>query len=74
MKLDSEGDWIEFMKKSGAVSGDGSDEKPIINLEKLLRYCFDIAFKMPPSPSGKTMRQNSGGSDSAKVSPPPIQI
>ena len=25
-----------------------------IDLEKFLRYCFDAAYKMPPSPTTKT--------------------
>ena len=68
MTLEKEGDWIDFMKKSGAVSGGDEDGKPVsIHLEKLLRHCFDIAYKMPPSPSTKTLRPDT-------VSPLPLQI
>ncbi|KAL3782063.1 hypothetical protein HJC23_006291 [Cyclotella cryptica] len=60
VKLESEGDWIEFMTGSGCVAESASNENSIndlttvalkIDLEKFLRYCFDIAYKMPPSPS-----------------------
>eukprot|EP00581_Thalassiosira_minuscula_P010970 CAMPEP_0183714316 /NCGR_PEP_ID=MMETSP0737-20130205/8874_1 /TAXON_ID=385413 /ORGANISM="Thalassiosira miniscula, Strain CCMP1093" /LENGTH=140 /DNA_ID=CAMNT_0025943223 /DNA_START=163 /DNA_END=585 /DNA_ORIENTATION=+ len=60
LSLTNETDWIEFMNKSGAVVNGGSDEVSI-NLEKLLRHCFDTAFKMPPSPSGKTLRPDTSG-------------
>lgn len=69
LKLSGESDWIEFMKSSGAVvasasaSGDGGSVD--INLEKLLRYCFDIAFKMPPSPTPREKKA---------ASPTPLQI
>ena len=56
------------MKSSGAVvasaSGDGAGSVDI-NLEKLLRYCFDIAFKMPPSPTPREKKA---------ASPTPLQI
>ncbi len=68
LTLNDEADWIEFMNKSGAVSG--SSEENAINLEKLLRYCFDIAFKLPPSPSSKAMRRSASKSNS----PTPLQI
>mmetsp|Transcript_33342 Transcript_33342/g.70149 ORF Transcript_33342/g.70149 Transcript_33342/m.70149 type:complete len:140 (-) Transcript_33342:299-718(-) len=67
MQLDTESDWIEFMMQSGAISGE--DGKPIsIHLEKLLRHCFDIAYKMPSSPSSKAVRS------SARMNPSPIQV
>ena len=55
LNLEKESDWIDFINKSGAVSGNGGDGNTVsINLEKFLRHCFDIAFKMPPSPTSKT--------------------
>ena len=61
LALTTESDWIEFIKKSGAASV-GTGETLSINLEKLLRHCFDIAYKMPSSPSTKKhMRAASGG-------------
>ena len=68
LTLNNEADWIEFMSKSGAVSGSSGDVA--INLEKLLRYCFDIAFKLPPSPSSKVTRRSASHSNS----PTPLQI
>ena len=60
LTLTTESDWIEFITKSGAAAGVG--ETLSINLEKLLRHCFDIAYKMPSSPSTKKhMRANSSG-------------
>lgn len=82
LSLEKEGDWIDFMNKSGAVSSGGEDGKPIsIHLEKLLRHCFDIAYKMPPSPSSKVLRPDTSGGaltadghGSARVFPLPLQI
>ena len=52
--LSNESDWIDFITKANAVVTDGGGVA--INLDKLLRYCFDIAYKMPPSPSTKHVR------------------
>ena len=50
LDLLKEDDWIDFMNQSGSVKHSGGDGQQIsIDLEKLLRHCFDIAFKMPPS-------------------------
>ena len=39
-------------------SGNGGDSGNLeIHLEKFLRYCFDIAYKMPPSPSNRVLRE-----------------
>jgi hypothetical protein len=75
LKLSSEDDWIEFFQKSGAVvvensdtsSGDG-DVKMSVNMEKFLRYCFDIAYKMPPSPSNRVLREHVKRSGSGEMS------
>ncbi|KAL7521256.1 hypothetical protein ACHAWX_005929 [Stephanocyclus meneghinianus] len=59
IKLESERDWIELITGSGCVAEAASNENTsndmttvglTIDLEKFLRYCFDIAYKMPPSP------------------------
>jgi hypothetical protein len=70
LNLSGEAEWIEFLSKSGAVvatrgggeeGGDGSVVS--INLERLLRHCFDVAFKLPSSaalPSASHRRSASG--------------
>eukprot|EP00584_Thalassiosira_punctigera_P015611 CAMPEP_0172551534 /NCGR_PEP_ID=MMETSP1067-20121228/40061_1 /TAXON_ID=265564 ORGANISM="Thalassiosira punctigera, Strain Tpunct2005C2" /NCGR_SAMPLE_ID=MMETSP1067 /ASSEMBLY_ACC=CAM_ASM_000444 /LENGTH=149 /DNA_ID=CAMNT_0013339339 /DNA_START=23 /DNA_END=472 /DNA_ORIENTATION=+ len=73
LKLETEGEWINFINNSGAVVSD--DGKLIsIHFEKFLRHCFDIAYKMPASPSTKTLRSALNGDGSARVSPTPLQI
>ncbi|KAL3780168.1 hypothetical protein ACHAW5_010526 [Stephanodiscus triporus] len=72
LKLAGEGEWIEFIEKSGAVvvrsSDECGDENVIaINLEKLLRHCFDVAFKVPPSAALSTSRRNHQRSASGRV-------
>lgn len=85
LKLENDDDWIALFQKSGAVTtttnnssstsesgsgGSGGDSGSLeIHLEKFLRYCFDIAYKMPPSPSNRVLREqvkatggNNGGS------------
>ena len=43
---------------SGSEGGGGSSDSSLeIHLEKFLRYCFDIAYKMPPSPSNRVLRE-----------------
>ena len=55
-----------MFQKSGAVtitnnnssSGSEGDSSNLeIHLGKFLRYCFDIAYKMPPSPSNRVLRE-----------------
>mmetsp|Transcript_9403 Transcript_9403/g.20916 ORF Transcript_9403/g.20916 Transcript_9403/m.20916 type:complete len:184 (+) Transcript_9403:228-779(+) len=68
VKLETEGDWVDFIDKSGASTkqgtpqsadaADADDGELQINLEKFLRYCFDIAYKMPPSPSNQVLRSH----------------
>lgn len=61
LKLESEDDWIQLFQKSGAVEhpdGSSDGEEVVIHMERFLRYCFDIAYKMPPSPSNRVMRDN----------------
>jgi hypothetical protein len=66
LKLSSEDDWIDLFQKSGAVavaensssSGDEGVVVMTVNMEKFLRYCFDIAYKMPPSPSNRVLREH----------------
>mmetsp|Transcript_957 Transcript_957/g.1575 ORF Transcript_957/g.1575 Transcript_957/m.1575 type:complete len:150 (+) Transcript_957:134-583(+) len=67
LKLVSEDDWIQFFQKSGAVeqqldgdNNNGGDEV-VIYMERFLRYCFDIAYKMPPSPSNRVLRETKAG-------------
>ncbi len=62
LKLVDDDDWIALFQKSGAVitnSSSGSDDGGSleIHLEKFLRYCFDIAYKMPPSPNNRILRE-----------------
>mmetsp|Transcript_18136 Transcript_18136/g.26950 ORF Transcript_18136/g.26950 Transcript_18136/m.26950 type:complete len:135 (-) Transcript_18136:1665-2069(-) len=60
LKLTSEDDWIDFFQKSGAV--DTTNEDGVnVNMEKFLRYCFDMAYKMPPSPSNRVLREHVRG-------------
>lgn len=50
--LNKEEDWIKFISDSGAVVVSevvDENEKVSIHLEKLLRHCFDIAYKLPPN-------------------------
>ncbi|KAL3822006.1 hypothetical protein ACHAXA_002992 [Cyclostephanos tholiformis] len=51
LKLSGETEWTEFMLNSGAVvvESSGGEDVVSIHLEKLLRHCFDVAFKLPPS-------------------------
>lgn len=44
LALTTESDWIEFITKSGAAAG--VNETLSINLEKLLRHCFDISLHL----------------------------
>ncbi|KAL9178861.1 hypothetical protein ACHAXT_003992 [Thalassiosira profunda] len=79
LTLESEADWMEFFRTAGAVSGGEGGAPVSIHLEKFLRYCFDIAFKMPPSPSSKHVRSASGGvleavGGASRMSPTPLQI
>ena len=69
LKLVSEDDWIQFFQKSGAVeqqldnNGDNNNggDEVVIYMERFLRYCFDIAYKMPPSPSNRVLRETKAG-------------
>ena len=45
-----------------------------IQLEKLLRHCFDVAYKMPISPSSKVLKASHARSASVGGSPPSLQI
>jgi len=66
LKLETFGDWKEFLKVALVTNDDcrenndeakEEEEEVAIHLEKLLRHCFDIAYKMPPSPCNKAWRQ-----------------
>jgi hypothetical protein len=70
LKLEDDDDWIALFQKSGAVTttnnnnssgseggSEGDSGNLEIHLEKFLRYCFDIAYKMPPSPSNRVLRE-----------------
>mmetsp|Transcript_17443 Transcript_17443/g.26570 ORF Transcript_17443/g.26570 Transcript_17443/m.26570 type:complete len:140 (+) Transcript_17443:93-512(+) len=62
LKLTSEDDWIDFFQKSGAVDTTTSTTNEVnVNMEKFLRYCFDMAYKMPPSPSNRVLREHVRG-------------
>mmetsp|Transcript_5440 Transcript_5440/g.11459 ORF Transcript_5440/g.11459 Transcript_5440/m.11459 type:complete len:140 (+) Transcript_5440:90-509(+) len=63
LKLTSEDDWIDFFQKSGAVDTTTSTTNGgvNVNMEKFLRYCFDMAYKMPPSPSNRVLREHVRG-------------
>ena len=63
LKLAGEAEWIEFLSKSGAVTQGDDGSVVSINLERLLRHCFDVAFKLPSSaalPSTSHRRSASG--------------
>ena len=61
VELKCEADWVKLLDRSGCVqsttggsttsSTANSDAAVSIDLEKFLRYCFDIAYKMPASPN-----------------------
>ena len=73
--LETESDWISFIDTSGAV--DCTTEERKIHLEKFLRYCFDIAYKMPPSPSSKALRSSMASENGMRQnsnSPTPLNI
>mmetsp|Transcript_22525 Transcript_22525/g.51111 ORF Transcript_22525/g.51111 Transcript_22525/m.51111 type:complete len:157 (+) Transcript_22525:97-567(+) len=79
VSLDTESDWINFIDTSGAVDCTAEERKIEIHLEKFLRYCFDIAYKMPPSPSNKALRSSMGtasenGMRQNSNSPTPLNI
>ena len=79
LKLSSDDDWIQLFQKSGAVKTSSKGELEQVNMEKFLRYCFDIAYKMPPSPSNRVLRENivrgaSSSSSSSSGVMPSIQI
>ncbi|KAL7464192.1 hypothetical protein ACHAXS_009318, partial [Conticribra weissflogii] len=63
LKLETFGDWKEFLKvalvakEDAGANDDDNEEEVTIHLEVLLRHCFDIAYKMPPSPCNKAWRQ-----------------
>jgi hypothetical protein len=69
LKLSGEGDWIEFIFNSGAVVHDYDGVALSINLEKLLRHCFDVAFKLPPSAALSTAATTHRRSASGRVVP-----
>ena len=50
LKLDTKEDWISLYKSCDAIvnNDDGSQS---VNLEKVLKKCYEIAFAMPPSPN-----------------------
>lgn len=64
LKLKSEDDWIQFFQKSGAVDTTSEENENeggsgmVVHMERFLRYCFDIAYKMPPSPNNKILRNS----------------
>ena len=66
LKLTSEDDWIDFFQKSGAVDTTSSGVN--VNMEKFLRYCFDMAYKMPPSPSNRVLREHVRGASGTVTS------
>eukprot|EP00574_Skeletonema_japonicum_P011063 CAMPEP_0201739700 /NCGR_PEP_ID=MMETSP0593-20130828/45923_1 /ASSEMBLY_ACC=CAM_ASM_000672 /TAXON_ID=267983 /ORGANISM="Skeletonema japonicum, Strain CCMP2506" /LENGTH=137 /DNA_ID=CAMNT_0048233991 /DNA_START=79 /DNA_END=492 /DNA_ORIENTATION=- len=58
LTLVSEDDWIQFFQKSGAVdTTTDTEEVVLVHMERFLRYCFDIAYKMPPSPNNRILRE-----------------
>lgn len=56
--LACEDDWISFFEKANCVTTAAADGSREVNLEKFLRYCFDIAYKMPASPSTRPRGDN----------------
>mmetsp|Transcript_19510 Transcript_19510/g.30512 ORF Transcript_19510/g.30512 Transcript_19510/m.30512 type:complete len:137 (-) Transcript_19510:425-835(-) len=57
LTLVSEDDWIQFFQKSGAVEAAEGEGVVLVHMERFLRYCFDIAYKMPPSPNNRILRE-----------------
>ena len=57
MALKCEDDWIALLNRSGCVrrregaAQDDDDHAVTIEMERFLRYCFDVAYKMPASPN-----------------------
>ena len=55
--LKCEDDWMALLKRSGCVrpregaAQDDDDHAVTIEMERFLRYCFDVAYKMPASPN-----------------------
>lgn len=80
LKLDGESDWISFISNSGAViaggncSSDGGGEgggdagEISIHLEKFLRHCYDIAYKLPATSSSQVARAHVRSSSLAALS------
>ena len=68
VELKCEADWVKLLDRSGCVqsttggsttsSTANSDAAVSIDLEKFLRYCFDIAYKMPASPNTRPKTQH----------------
>ena len=69
-KLDTNEDWISLYESCNSIehSGDGSIT---INMEKVLKKCYEIAFAMPPSPNS-TFREQPKMSNS--LVPPTLSI
>ena len=54
--LKCEDDWMALLKRSGCVrpregAAQDDDDAVTIEMERFLRYCFDVAYKMPASPN-----------------------
>ena len=75
LKLNSMQDWKDFLNQATGVvtvndtaTADADDDNNVsINLEKLLRHCFDIAYKMPPSPSNKIWKSHARSASSTNA-------
>jgi len=57
-KLDTNEDWISLFKSCDAIQREKNGIESI-DLEKVLKTCYEIAFAMPPSPTS-AYRPNMG--------------
>mmetsp|Transcript_58076 Transcript_58076/g.173328 ORF Transcript_58076/g.173328 Transcript_58076/m.173328 type:complete len:150 (-) Transcript_58076:266-715(-) len=56
VKLDTDEDWKIFIDSSLGKGGCGEERDMNIDLEAVLKRCYEVAFYMPPSPSASTRR------------------
>ena len=54
LRFGSESSWHSLFEFCDALSIEQGDGKKIVDLNKVLRKCYEIAFSMPPSPTLST--------------------
>uniref|UniRef100_A0A7R9ZE25 Uncharacterized protein n=1 Tax=Pseudictyota dubia TaxID=2749911 RepID=A0A7R9ZE25_9STRA len=80
VKLDTDDDWKNFIDSILAKEIDYDGGVPKIDLEAVLKRCYEVAFYMPPSPSASARRtpefgaQPHAGGSLGRVSPAPLTI